>query len=139
MAIFAATDYVVTCGGTALSDHVVAVELTLGRNALDSAAMGDTYEQATGGLRTASVTIGFQQDHAAASVDAALWGLYNTTAGTAVVNIRPTSAAVSASNPSYEGTFLVEEHQPVSGKIGDLAVASVTWPIAQGTIHRATS
>ena len=47
-------------------------------------------------------------------------------------------AAVSATNPSYTFSVLVSEWTPLNGGVGELATASVTWPIS-GAITKATS
>jgi hypothetical protein len=57
------------------------------------------------------------------------------TLGTVVIT--PTSTAVSATNPSYTATVLINAYG-VSGQIGDLSTVSVTWPIS-GSVTRATA
>jgi len=54
------------------------------------------------------------------------------------VVIKPTSTAVSASNPTYTFNALVTSYTPISGSVGDLSTFSVTWPVA-GTVARATA
>ena len=57
---------------------------------------------------------------------------------TTVVSLKPTSAAVSATNPSYTMTMLLTTYNPISGSVGDLATASVTFA-PSGAVVRATS
>jgi hypothetical protein len=54
------------------------------------------------------------------------------------MEIRPTSAAVSTTNPKYTFSALITEWQSVSGSIGELASVSASWPIS-GAITKATS
>ena len=80
--------------------------------------------------------IDFHQDFASSSVDSYL----NTWLGTgATVVVKPTSGSVTATNPSYSGVFLVSSVSTIAGSIGDLATQSLTWPLASGTVTRATS
>lgn len=135
MATFAFTDASVVVDGTDLSDHVRQVSLTVSADELDDTAMGDTYRSRIGGLKDWSVTLEFNSDFAASEVDATLFPLL----GDAVtVTIKPTSAAVGATNPSYSGSVLVSQANPIGNSVGDLATVSVTWPGA-GALTRATS
>ena len=90
------------------------------------------------GLQDNSFTVTFQQDFAAASVDAVLFPLWNNE-NEFTVEIRPTSGAVSASNPKYTGTCILLEYQPLSGDVGDLSETEVTFNVQRGTFTRATS
>jgi len=54
------------------------------------------------------------------------------------VVVIPVDTTVSATNPSYTFSALVAEWQPLSGAVGELATASVTWPIS-GAITKAVA
>jgi hypothetical protein len=135
MAKFVATDYKVTVNGTNLSSSLTSVDLSLSSDEVDTTAFGGAWRTVTGGLQSGSITLNFNQDFGASSVDATLFPLFNTSA---TVTITPTSATVSAINPSYSGLFLVSQYQPFASSVGDLAQLSVTWNSA-GTITRATA
>lgn len=137
MAVFVATDYKVTVNGTNFSDHLAAVTLDISTDEVETTAFGATYRTRVGGLKDASLQLDFHQDFGSSSVDATLFPLLGTNATVVIV---PTSGSVSATNPSYTGTFLVSSYQPVASSVGDLATLSVTWPVA-GTagITRATA
>jgi hypothetical protein len=75
------------------------------------------------------------QDFAASAVDATIFPLFNTLATVVIV---PTSGTVSATNPSYTATCLVNSYSPHASSVGDIATFSVTWPTS-GTVVRATS
>lgn len=136
MAIFSATDYDIVVNAVNLSDHISSVELTTDVEEQDDTTFGTNgWRSRRGGLKNGSITINFFQDFANSSVDATLWPLLGTT--TTVV-VKPTSDAVSATNPSYTGSFLVNGLTPVAGNVGDLAVHQVTWPAA-GAITRAVA
>ena len=129
------TDASVTLNSVDLSDHVASVTLDITADEIMTTAMGETFQSRTGGLKTGTLSIDFQQDFAASEVDATLWPLLGST--TAFV-VKPTSDAVSSTNPSYSGSVLVNQHIPVANAVGELATMSVSFPTS-GTITRATS
>jgi len=135
MAKFVLNDASVTINSVDLSDHVSSVTLEISSDEIMTTAMGETFQSRTGGLKDGSLSIEFQNDFAASEVDATLWPLLGTT--TAFV-IKPKSDAISATNPSYSGNILVNQHIPVGNAVGELATMSVTYPTS-GAITRATS
>ena len=126
MAIFVATDFSVSINGsTALASYLTQVELKASANDITTTSFGNTWVTRVAGLKEGSLTLQFNQDYAAATVDATLWPLLGSNA---TVVIKPTSSAVSTANPSYSVVCLVTDLTPVSGNIGDLATFSVSWP-----------
>lgn len=130
MAKFVATDVKTTINGTDYSDHIAAVTMDITADEVETTAFGTGWRQRIGGLKDGSITIDFQQDFAASSIDATVWAAFGTHA---TVVVTPTSGSVSATNPSYTGVFLVSQTQPIASTVGDLATMSVTWPLAGGT------
>ena len=135
MAKFVATDYKITLNGTNLSSSLAAVELPIEVDEQETTAFGSAWRTRIAGLKSGSITLEFMQDFGAASVDATLWPLLGTN-GTVVVT--PTSTAVSATNPSYSGEFLITQYSPFASTVGDLATLSVSWPLT-GALTRATA
>ena len=136
MAIFVATDFSVSINGsTALASYLTQVELKVSANDITTTAFGSTYVTRVAGLKEGSLTLQFNQDYAASTVDATLFPLLGANA---TVVVKPTSSAVSTANPSYTVTCLVTDLTPVSGNIGDLSTFSLTWP-TNGTVTRATA
>jgi len=135
MAKFVATDFKIMLNGTALSPSINSVTLDVTSNEVETTTFGSTFKTVVGGIISGSAKLDFYQDFAAASVDAQIWPLLNTI-GTLVIT--PTSATVSATNPSYTTTVLINNYQPINASIGDLAGFSVTWPTT-GTVTRATA
>ena len=132
---FAATDYKITVNGTNFSTNLNSVELSLESDDNETTAFGGTFRERIGGLKSGSITLSFMQDFGAASVDATLFPLLNTLATVVVV---PTSSTVSATNPSYTATCLVNQYSPFNSSVGDIATLSVTWPTS-GTVVRGTA
>ena len=136
MAIFVATDFSVSINGsTALASYLTQVELKASANDITTTSFGSTWVTRVAGLKEGSLTLHFNQDYAASAVDATLWPLLGSNA---TVVIKPTSTAVSATNPAYTAIALVTDYTPVSGHIGDLTTFSITWPTS-GTVSRATA
>lgn len=130
MARIVLTEVNCVINGVDLSDHIASVSLTTTDDVIDTT--GFSSASAAGRTRVAgladnSVTLEFHQDFASSSVEQTIYPLLGTT--TAVV-VKPTNAAVSGNNPSYSFTALVSEWQPLSGAVGELSTASVTWPIS---------
>ena len=135
MARIVLTNAVVKINSVDLSDHVASVELSQEVEEVETTAFGDSARTRTGGLANNSLSLDFHQDFASSSVDDTLNALVG---GTASFEILANGTAASATNPKYTGTVLLTEWTPVSGAIGELATASITWPIS-GAVTRATA
>ena len=84
----------------------------------------DTAHKFAKGLEASTITLDFLNDNAAATVIPTLRAAYGTTV-TCV--IKQTSAAVSATNPSYTASVLVNNLQNVNGAVGDISNQSITF------------
>lgn len=129
------TDCFVSINSVDLSDHVRQVTINYAAELIDDTVMGDSTRSRIGGLKDWSMTIEFLQDFAASEVDVTLFSLVGTTF---TVEVRPTSDAASATNPSYEGTGILENYNPLGNSVGELAMAPITIQSA-GDLSRATS
>lgn len=135
MAVFVATDYNIKINGTDFSANLTQAELSLEADDVEVTAFGSTYRSRIGGLKQGSLNLQFNQDFGASGLDSVLFPLLGTAA---TVIIKPTSTAVSATNPSYTFNALVTSYTPISGSVGDLATFSITWPVS-GAVTRATA
>jgi hypothetical protein len=120
-----------------LSARVRSITIDQSMAMQDDTAMGDTFTSSAVGLQSWSVTVEFLQDYIADAnnaVDATLSGLLAIGKTTALV-IRPTSAAKGSTNPEWTGTAVLESYNPVSGSVGDEAMASATFSSA-GALSR---
>ena len=135
MGIFALTnEFLSLNGSSAVNDHVKSATLTVDVAQLDSTAMGDSWVEVIGGLKSGTLAITYNDDFAASNVDALLWPLLGTVV---TFEVRPDAGAVSTSNPKYTGSVLISQHS-VGGSVGDLAAKEVTFQTS-GTITRATA
>lgn len=136
MARLVLTNAYVTINGVNLSDHIASITLTTTDDVIDTTAFSSTAARTRiGGLADNSVALEFHQDYATSSVEATIYPLVGST--TAVV-VKPNGSTTAADNPSYSFTALVSEWTPLGGAVGELATASVTWPIS-GAITKAVS
>ena len=135
MAVLALTDASITINAIALGNRANSVTVNYEIDSIEVTAFGDTGHKFTGGLQNNSVEIALMQDFAAANVEATIYPLVGTT--TTVV-VKPTSSAVSATNPSYTitGAFLAA-HTPVAGGVGELSMTTLSF--TGGTIVKAVA
>lgn len=134
MATFAFIDARLEVNSVVLSTFCRGVTLNVSADELDDTAFGDTYRSRIGGLKDWSIAPEFNADFASGAVDATIWPLLGTTT---TVKLRPTSSAISTTNPEFSGSALISQHNPLGNSVGDLATESVQWPGA-GTLSRAT-
>jgi len=111
-----------------LTDHVTSLTINRGFDELDVSAMGNTGHAFIGGLESSTISVDFLNDDATASVMQTLNTLVGTNAKFKV--IQTSGTAIGATNPVYTGLILVNKLTPVSGKIGDVSVQSLTFTVS---------
>jgi hypothetical protein len=136
MAVFLNNLVGVKVNSVDLSDHVQSVTLNRNFEELDVTAMGDTGRKAVKGLEASSVTIDFLNDTASANVLATLQAAWGTSV--TVVLLQQKGTAVSATNPLYTMTCLVNGTTDINGAVGDIGMQSVTWNV-NGAVAVATT
>ena len=107
------------------SDHVTNFTLTQQADQLEVTAMGDTAHKFVTGLSADTITVTLLNDTAAGSILATLQAAYGTTV--AFKAIQDSTAAVSATNVLYTGTFLVDNLTPINGAVADEAMMDLTF------------
>jgi hypothetical protein len=135
MAVFLNNGVSVTVNSVDLSDHVTSITLNRTFDELEVTAMGDSGHKFVKGLEASSITLDFLNDTATGEVLQTLQAAWGTNV---TVVVKQTSAAVSATNPSYTMTALVNNTTDINGAVGDLGTQSVTWNVS-GTIAVATA
>ena len=139
MAKFVLKDASVTVNSVNLSDHISSVTIESSFDEVDVTAFGSKYKEILQGMGDGTITLAVFQDFAAASVDATLWPL-SQSGNTFSVVVKPTSAAVSATNPSYTMTGVLLSFNPIAGAVGEASTTDVTIRNAANTgIVRAVS
>ena len=119
-----------------LSDHCRQVTIEDAAEEVDiSGFSANGYREFAQGLSDATVTLEMFQDFAAASAHATLQAL-KASGGTFTVKIRPTTAAISATNPEFQMTGRLFTYNMLDGGLGSESItpvvirnASTTGPV----------
>ena len=124
MAIFLSNGVVVTLNSVDLSNHVTSATINRSFDELEVTAMGDTAHKFVKGLEASTITLDFLNDTAASNVLATLQAAWGTTV---TLLLKQTSAIVSATNPEYQTTVLVNNTTDINGAVGDISTQSITF------------
>jgi len=119
-----------------LSDHVKSITLNRTFDELEVSAMGDSSHRFTKGLESSTLTLSFLSDTAAASVNATLQAAWGTTVAFSLLQVKGT--AVSATNPLYTGSILVNKTTDLNGAVGDIATQDITFTVNSVTTVAST-
>jgi hypothetical protein len=135
MARLVLTNASVVFGSTDLSTYISSITLNSTYDIVETTAFGNTAKTRVAGLADNSVTFEFHQDYATSAVEQTIYPLL----GTAVsVVAKPVAGTTTTVNPQYAFSAVVSEWTPLNGSVGELATASVTWPIS-GAITKTTT
>ena len=135
MAVYLANTGILTVNAVDLSTLVSSVTINRAFDELEVTALGDSGHKFVKGLEASSISIDFLNDEATSKT---LQTLQSTWGTNTVVTFKQTSAVVSATNPLYTMTCLVNNTTPVNGAVADLSTQSVTWNVS-GTIAVTTA
>ena len=120
MSKFVWKDAYIAINGTVFSDHASSVTVTDQADQVEFTAFSaNSYREFGQGLKDATIAVTWFNDFAANSIYATLQPLY-ASGGTFGVEVRPTSAAVSATNPKATMTGRLYAFS-IGGAVGDAA------------------
>ena len=136
MAIFLQNNVGVKINSIDLSDHITSVTLTQNFDELEVTALGDSAHKFVKGLEASTLTLNFLNDFAAASVQATLQSAYGTTVTAVLLPVKGT--AVSATNPLYTVSILVNNLTPLNGAVGDISNSSMTFTCNSTVVQTTT-
>lgn len=132
---FVFTDAFVSVNSVDLSDWVTSVSVNLAYDEIETTAMGATSHEFKKGLQSSTIDITFNNDFTAAASYATV--VAEIGEGDSTISVRPTSAAVGATNPSFNMTKGMISTMPViGGAVGDLAQFTIQ---AKGLITTAVA
>ena len=95
---------------------------------LEVTAMGDTAHKFVAGLQSNTLTLDFLNEWATSQVMQTLNDCFGATISVSMITVKGT--AVSAANPSYQFSILVNNLTPVGqGGVAEIATSSVTFTI----------
>jgi hypothetical protein len=135
MAVYLSNGVVLTVNAVDLSNLVSSVTINRSFDELEVTAMGDSGHKFVKGLEASSITIDFFNDEATSKTLQTLNSVWGTST---TVTVKQTSAGVSATNPLYTMSCLVNNITPINGSVADISTQSVTWNV-NGTIAVTTS
>ena len=124
MAIYLSNGVVVTLNSVVLSDHVTMATINRVFDELEVTAMGDSAHKFVKGLEASTIQLDFLNDTAASNVLATLQAAWGTTVP---LTLKQTSAVISATNPEYQTTVLVNNTQDINGGPADISTQSITF------------
>jgi hypothetical protein len=136
MAIFLQNNVGVKINSVDLSDHITSVSLSQIFDELEVTALGDTAHKFAKGLEASTLTLDFLNDFAAANVQATLQAAYGTTVTAVLLPVKGT--AVSATNPLYTVSIIVNNLTPLNGAVGDISTSSMTFTCNSTVVQTTT-
>lgn len=126
MGIQVLTDAYISVNGVVLSDRSNQVTVVDNRAALDSTAFGATNKSVSKGLGDASISMVLFQDFAAGKTHATLQPLLSSDTAVAI-EVRPTSAARSATNPAALMQGKLMNYNFLQGQVGELSTITAEF------------
>lgn len=139
MATLIWTDAYFLVNAVVMSSWTRSLTLNYEAEMLDDTVMGTSGTRSNRpGLKNWGIEAEFLQDYAASAVDATLFPLIGAAAFG--IEVRPTSAAASVTNPKYTGNAVLETYPPLAGEVGVLGTVSASFRSGGGSpLVRATS
>ena len=125
MAVFLNNKVGVKINSVDLSDLVTSVTINRVFDELEVTAMGDSSHKFVRGLEASTVTIDFLNDTAATKTLQTLNTIWGTTV--TAVFLQEKGTIVSASNPLYTVSILVNNTTDINGAVGDIGMQSITF------------
>ena len=123
-----ATNAAKTTPSIDISAYVTNAVINQVADELEVTAMGDTAHKFVAGLQSNTLTIDFLNEWAASQVMQTLNDAFGQTISVSMITVKGT--AVSAANPTYQFSILVNNLTPVGqGGVSEIASSSVTFTI----------
>ena len=136
MAVFLNNKVGVKIGTVDLSSLVSSVSLNRTFDELEVTAMSDQGHRYVKGLEASTLSISFYNDTDSNKTLQTLQGAYGTNA--TVKLLQDKDSAVSATNPLYTMTCIVNGLTDINGAVADLSTIDVQWNVS-GTVAVATT
>jgi hypothetical protein len=111
-----------------ISSYVTSAVINQIVDELEVTTMSDTAHRFAAGLQSGSFTIDFLNEWAASQVMQTLNAAFGQTLAVSVITVKGT--AVSAANPTYQFSILVNNLTPIgTGGVAEIASSSVTFTL----------
>jgi len=138
MAVFLNNKVGLKIGAVDLSDRVTSITINRSFDELETTAMGQAGHTFVKGLEAGSISIDFLNDTASGEVLQTLQNVWGTNAVITVVQDATSPVTISAANPLYTMTCLINNTTDVNGAVGELGMQSLSFNVS-GTIAVATT
>jgi len=136
MAIQALVAEVVTINSVDISAYCKSATLTIDVNQLDTTDFASGgWTEMIGGLKSGTLSLEIMDDVADDQIDEDFYAILGTVVP---FTVKLNNAAISASNPEYEGSVLITSHS-IGGAVGDLATKSYSFPITGAIVRDITA
>jgi hypothetical protein len=123
-----ATNAAPTTPSIDISDLVSSAVINQIVDELEITAMGDTAHRFVAGLQSGTFTIDFMNDWANTEISQTLNDAFGKTLAVSVITVKGT--AVSAANPTYQFSILVNNLTPIgSAGVAEIATSSITFTV----------
>lgn len=132
MAKFVYKTAVITVNAVDVSDHVQQVTIETTRDEVDVTSFGASYKETLAGLGDATITLQVFPDFAAGEIDATFQPL-SVSDTPFTVAVKPTNAAISATNPEYQMSSLMFSYTPIDATVGAADPTEVVFRNASQT------
>jgi hypothetical protein len=119
-----------------ISDHVSSATLSQIFDELEITALGDNAHRFVKGLEASTLSLDFFNDFAASQVTPTLQAAYGTTVTAVIIPVKGT--AVSASNPLYTVSILINNLTPISGDVASINSASISFTCNSTVVQTTT-
>ena len=119
-----------------ISDAVSSATLSQIFDELEVTTLGDNSHVFTKGLEASTLTLDFYNDFEASKITTLLQTNYGTTITAVLIPVKGT--AVSAANPLYTVSILVNNLTPINGDVASINNASITFT-CNSTVAYATT
>ena len=127
MSVLLSNGVVNTLNSVVLTDRTTSVTINRAFDELEITAMGDGSHRFAKGLEASTITLDFLNDDIATGAGSTRATLQAAWGTTVPITLKQTSAAVSATNPLYSTTILVNNTQDINGTPADMSSQSITF------------
>ena len=122
-----------------LSDYITSITLTQTFDEVETTTMGQASHVFSKGLESSVLSVDLMNDWAAAKVQATLQAAYGTSVTALIVPVKGSPTVVSATNPLYTVSILINNLTPVgSGGPGDYATSSMSFTCTSTVAYATT-
>ena len=130
MAKFVGKDYYLAINGTTLSNFASHIDIDDSADEIDFTGFSSAgYKEIGQGLKDATINVSFFSNFGTTvgdQVNAIIQPIYQA-GGTCLIEVRPTSSAVSSTNPKATMTARVFSYNGIAGDVGDAATFDVAF------------